>query len=443
MLFVIQLARFITRTVLVVALTAACLNSGMAQAQELTAHEPTAAENDSAAEASKQAANPLASVWLMQFQQNNSWLGMPANGGNRVQSNLQFQPLMSVKLTDDWSLVTRPVLQLFNATPSQDQAGQSNRVTGFGDTAVALALSPGHRLVGNWLLAAGPTFIFPTATDSRIGQDKWQVGQADGAFPVGNLAFDSSGNLYGAALGGGSFSGSSCSDFGCGVVYELSPGANGWTETVLYTFTGGSDGWRPNGVTFDTAGNLLGLADHGGSGYGTIFKLVSGGGGWTFNLLYAFTGGSDGAYPAYNLLLDSAGNIYGTALGGGLVNCSGSGCGTVFELSPNGSGWTFSNPYSFSGPDGEAPHGILFDPSGNILGVADGGVPNCPAAGCGVLFKLVPGSGSWTESVLFTLNGTSDGEFPNPVVMDSAGNLFGTAVGGGTYNKGTLFEFVP
>ena len=121
----------------------------------------------------------------MQFQQNNSWLGMPANGGNRVQSNLQFQPLMSVKLTGDWSLVTRPVLQLFNATPSQDQAGQSNRVTGFGDTAVALALSPGHRLVGNWLLAAGPTFIFPTATDSRIGQDKWQVGPAAAVGYVG------------------------------------------------------------------------------------------------------------------------------------------------------------------------------------------------------------------------------------------------------------------
>ena len=182
---VVQLARFIIRTILAVALTFACLNSGIAQAQELTAHEPTAAENDSAAEASKQAANPLASVWLMQFQQNNSWLGMPASGGNRVQSNIQFQPLMSVKLTDDWSLVTRPVLQLFNATPSQDQAGQSNRVTGFGDTAVALALSPGHRLVGNWLLAAGPTFIFPTATDSRIGQDKWQVGPAAAVGYVG------------------------------------------------------------------------------------------------------------------------------------------------------------------------------------------------------------------------------------------------------------------
>jgi hypothetical protein len=175
---VVQLARFIIRTILALALTFACLNSGIAQAQELTAHEPSAAENDSAAEASKQAANPLANAWLMQVQQNNTWLGMSANGGNRVQSNLQFQPLMSVKLTDDWSLVTRPVLQLFNNAPFQDLAGQSNRVTGFGDTAVALALSPGYRLVGNWLLAAGPTFIFPTATDSRIGQNKCQVGPA-------------------------------------------------------------------------------------------------------------------------------------------------------------------------------------------------------------------------------------------------------------------------
>jgi len=177
-LCVVNCPRFIIRIVVAAALTVACLESGIAQAQELTAHEPSAAENDSATEASKQAANPLASVWLMQFQQNSTWIGMPAKGGNRVQSNLQFQPLMSVKLTDDWSLVIRPVLQLFNSTPFQEQAGQSNRVTAFGDTAVAFALSPGHRLVGNWLLAAGPTFIFPTATDSRIGQNKWQVGPA-------------------------------------------------------------------------------------------------------------------------------------------------------------------------------------------------------------------------------------------------------------------------
>ena len=143
---VVQLARFIIRTVLAAALTFACLKSGIAQAQELTAHEPSAAENDSAAEASKQAANPLASVWLMQFQQNNTWIGMPANGGNRVQSNLQFQPLMSVKLTDDWSLVTRPVLQLFNTTPFQDQTGQSNRVTAFGDTAACACAIAGSSI---------------------------------------------------------------------------------------------------------------------------------------------------------------------------------------------------------------------------------------------------------------------------------------------------------
>ena len=160
MLFVIQLARFITRTVLVVALSVVCLNSGMAQAQELTAHEPSAPENDSAAEASKQAANPLASVWLMQFQQNNTWLGMPANGGNRVQSNLQFQPLMSVKLSDGWNLITRPIIQVFSTTPFLDQTGQDK-------TVLALALSPGPKLVGNWLLAAGPSFIFPTATQTR------------------------------------------------------------------------------------------------------------------------------------------------------------------------------------------------------------------------------------------------------------------------------------
>jgi len=138
----------------------------------------TGDQGQTAAETSKEAANPLASIWLMQMQQNNTWIGTPANGGNRVQNNLQFQPLLSVKLNDDWSLITRPVFQLFNATPFQNQSGQFNRAIGFGDTVLALALSPSHEMVGNWLLAAGPTFIFPTATDPRIGQDKWQAGPA-------------------------------------------------------------------------------------------------------------------------------------------------------------------------------------------------------------------------------------------------------------------------
>ena len=109
---VVRYPRFILRTVLALALTVACLGSGIAQTQESTAREPSADVNDSAAEASKQAANPLASVWLMQIQQNNNLIEMPPNSDTRVQSNLQFQPLMPVKLTDNWSLITRRVIQI-------------------------------------------------------------------------------------------------------------------------------------------------------------------------------------------------------------------------------------------------------------------------------------------------------------------------------------------
>jgi hypothetical protein len=174
----VQPARFIIRSVFVVALTVACLQSVVAQAQELTTQQPPAAENDSAAEASKQAANPLANLWLMQIQQNNNWIGMPAKNRNSAQSNLQFQPLMSLKVNDDWNLITRPVIQTFTSTPFLNQAGQEKRVTAFGDTVLAFALSPNRNLVGNWLLAAGPSFIFPTATNSLLGQNTWQVGPA-------------------------------------------------------------------------------------------------------------------------------------------------------------------------------------------------------------------------------------------------------------------------
>jgi len=174
----VQYRSLITKTILALAVTVACIQSGSAQTKEATALEQPAAETNSVADASKEASNPLASVWLMQIQQNNNWIGMPVKDGNRVQSDLQFQPLMSVKLTDDWNLIARPVLQLVNSTPVPGPTGQMKRTTSFGDTVVALAASPGPRLVGNWLLAAGPTFIFPTATNSLSGQDTWQVGPA-------------------------------------------------------------------------------------------------------------------------------------------------------------------------------------------------------------------------------------------------------------------------
>jgi hypothetical protein len=141
----------------------------------------------------------------------------------------------------------------------------------------------------------------------------------------GGLIFDKTGNLYGTTF---SFGHSTCipqhSD--CGTVFELSPTSKGgWEETILYTFIGGADGAFP-------VGNLV---------------LVS--------VAYNFTGGSDGAYPISPLQLDSKGNVFGTALAGGVSGCyGGGGCGTVFALSPNGSGWKFTDVYSFSGTDGGA-----------------------------------------------------------------------------------------
>src|SRR5215469_3447035 len=106
--YLVQYRSLITKTILALAVTVACIQSGSAQTKEATALEQPAAETNSVADASKEASNPLASVWLMQIQQNNNWIGMPVKDGDRVQSDLQFQPLMSVKLTDDWNLIARP-----------------------------------------------------------------------------------------------------------------------------------------------------------------------------------------------------------------------------------------------------------------------------------------------------------------------------------------------
>lgn len=133
-------------------------------------------QDQASAELAKQATNPLSSGWLMRTQQNNNWVGMPSDMGDRVQSNLQFQPLVNVKLTDNWTLFTRPVLTLFNSTPYVAPAGDGKRTTTFGDMVLAFALAPRPMLNGRLMVAAGPTFIFPSATDNRVGQQTWQLG---------------------------------------------------------------------------------------------------------------------------------------------------------------------------------------------------------------------------------------------------------------------------
>jgi len=133
-------------------------------------------QSQSAAELGKQAANPLSAGWLMQTQQNNNWVGMPLNMGDRVQSDLLFQPLVSARLTEDWTVFVRPVLTLFNSTPFVDPRGHGERTTAFGDTALAFAVAPHPFFGGHLILAAGPTFIFPTASDHLLGQHTWQLG---------------------------------------------------------------------------------------------------------------------------------------------------------------------------------------------------------------------------------------------------------------------------
>ncbi|MGH9205494.1 MAG: choice-of-anchor tandem repeat GloVer-containing protein, partial [Acidimicrobiales bacterium] len=239
---------------------------------------------------------------------------------------------------------------------------------------------------------------------------------------------DSSGNLYGTTFQGGVVGG--CTDgLGCGTVFRLSPGG---TETVLHAFTFSSEGYGPNGpLIADSSGNLYGTTySDGASGNGVVFKLTPGG---TYTVLHTFTGGSDGANPAGDLIADSSGNLYGTTRGGGASGsgCGGFGCGTVFKLSPGG---TLTVLYSFTGgSDGEGPVGnLIADSKGNLYGTTLlGGGPGCGqfGLGCGVVFKLSP---SGTETVLHIFTGGSDGGAPFAgLIADSSGNLYGTTFQGG------------
>jgi uncharacterized repeat protein (TIGR03803 family) len=215
----------------------------------------------------------------------------------------------------------------------------------------------------------------------------------DPKLPYAGLVFDKAGNLYGTTEFGGTKT--------QGTVFEITPNANGtWTESVIYDFTGGADGGQPYAsLVFDAAGNLYGTTGFGGStncnlGCGTVFELTLGSSGWTETALYTFTGGSDGRQPSSRILLDAAGNLYGTTLLGGNVGsvCS-AGCGTVFKLTPGSSGWTETVLYAFQGAaDGASPYAsLVFDPTGNLYGTASAG----GSSGDGAIFKLTPGSSGW------------------------------------------------
>jgi uncharacterized repeat protein (TIGR03803 family) len=271
-------------------------------------------------------------------------------------------------------------------------------------------------------------------------------GGVDGAHPYAQLVFDSVGNLYGETSG--AYDGGAG---GSGTVYELSPAGDGsWKETILYTFSGGNDGADPaGGVVFDAAGNLYGTASSGGAhSDGVVFKLTpKANGEWKETLLHTFSGGRDGSGPGGTsvapLILDSAGNMYGTTEIGGLA-----GFGVIFELSnPSGNGWKETVLHEFTGlRDGAYPTGLTVGPDGNMYGGtgAGGDLQRCGFHGCGVLYLLAPNaSGSLQEIVLHSFD-NNDGASPASLVFDAARHLYGiTYAGGRTANVGTAFEFSP
>ena len=174
-------------TILGLALAFACVaNAGFAQTQATTTNgtQTSGAQEQSAAALAQEASNPFASSWALQLQQNNNWTEMPRGDDQRVQSNLQFQPLLSLRLTEKQGLIIRPIVTIVNSVPHFDQSGQNERTAGFGDTVLAFAL-PRSLFGGRLMVGAGPTFIFPTASEDLLSQDTWQVGPDAGAVLLG------------------------------------------------------------------------------------------------------------------------------------------------------------------------------------------------------------------------------------------------------------------
>jgi uncharacterized repeat protein (TIGR03803 family) len=363
------------------------------------------------------------------------------------------------------------------------------------------------------------------AASSAVAQKEWTVHSfpADGSqgfVPMGNLIADTAGNLYGTTKEGGSSA--------RGTVYKLVRPVlpkTEWTETVLYRFTGGSDGAEPSaGLVFDNLGNLYGTTPYGGvegcqdqQGCGVVFELsppATAGSAWTESVLHRFggPGNGDGAFPRSELIWDAAGNLYGTTLGDGAVD---GGWGTVFRLSPpttSGGVWTETILHSFGNYRlGVFPNGPVFDSQGNLYGttvqggsfdtdvgqfhkgvvyrltrpatpegtwtykilhefgpntagISEGAYPEGGLTlhgkriiygttsgggllGFGTVFQLSPpamSNGPWTENILYTFDGASDGgDPPGKLIFDPAGNIYGTTNAGGESSVGSVFELTP
>ena len=288
------------------------------------------------------------------------------------------------------------------------------------------------------------TFALSPLASALTESTIYSFTQTDSFWPEGGLVEDASGNLYGTTAGGGTY--------GAGTVYQLSPPAQGvttWTKTVLWNFqTWGSTGYVPSSeLAIDNNGALYGVTWSGGDASchcGVLYQLVppvTKGGAWTQLVLHAFTNtGNDGRLPNTPVVLSSTAS-YGATSQGGLYDS-----GVVYQLIQTGGKTTYSVLYSF-GADNDAgsPSGpLLLDSAGNLYGVtASGGTFNA-----GAVYKLSPpqGGGSWTESILFSFGGGLQLSGITPMgnlLFDSLGNLYGVTEFGGSLQGGVVYQLTP
>jgi hypothetical protein len=252
------------------------------------------------------------------------------------------------------------------------------------------------------------------------------TGASDEAHPWGDLTLDQAGSIYGTAARGGS---TTCSAGGCGVTYKLTRSGNTWTETTLYSPQLGDPVYPAGGVVMDGSGNLYGVFEESGQyDGGAVYELSPSESGWTEQTIYRFTSGTDGGNPLGGLIFDSSGNLWGTTTSGG------NGSGTAFELSTVNGGWSFDAFYAFASGSLNVPSDkLLMDSAGNLYGTTSSFLDNS-----GTAYKLSSSNGSWTESDLHQFD-LSNGSVPMSVVVsDANGHLYGTASAGGSSGSGCL-----
>jgi hypothetical protein len=411
-------------------------------------------------------ATPVGSVV---FDKAGNLYGATQNGGSASCRSIEqcgtvYQLAPPAKQGDPW---TETVLYVFTGNASDDGAspygglvidnvGNLYGTTGYGGTGdcvllgsklgcgTVFELSPPKQKSDVWTETV--LYSFPTAKRGYV--------------PVGDLVFDSAGNLYGATLFGGGF-GTTCDPFYqyCGTVFQLSPPkqkGGKWTEKVLHGFKGGTDGGNPNGgLLLDSKGAIYGTTFAGGNqnckysgsvGCGSAFRLnppARKSGAWSEKDLHVFTGGNDGGQPIGGLIFDAKGSLYGTA-GGGRP----SGGGIVFRLTESiGRPWKENvlHWFSNSGP-GPSQAGLILDAVGDLYGTTSGG----DSERGGSVFRLKPptGKGAWSLDLLYAFTGSPDGAYPAaPLIFDN-GSLYGTTQVGGTGQScqggcGTVFEVSP